>query len=496
MSRRAAEATATGAGALPKSQMARPGVGPLPPWPAMLLMITIVLPIYFSIGGLLLTPLRIICLTAAVVVPVQLFLMRRLGPVTVVDWLICFYAFWVMLSYIENHGTSKIVFGGLQVVNILGAYMVGRVAIREVAHLQAVARLMPIFIIFLLPFAIYENINARYVIPAFIESIPGLTTVGEIDYGRRLNLDRAQVVFRHPIHWGLYCSLPIALFSVGLANHVSLATRIFVSVLVVGTCFTSLSSGPFLATIFQLALIAYALVLHSRPDQWKLMLWGSAGAYVVLELLSDRFVFYALGSRLAFNKHTAHYRTLIWEYGTLQVERTPLFGVGAGEWVRLHWMPYSIDNYWLQIAVTSGVPASFAMIAVFLYSMIRMGRGHYVKGTDAYYMRVAVTILLIGLALSLGTVTIWNELLSMVMFLIGASAFMLQAQPAEDTGSAPVSPVSRRARPGGGGRSAPSPARASAGGPVYTRYPAGGPSAGSDASGGVPSARRPHQGRG
>jgi len=474
MSRRAAASTGAGASiGLPPSQMARPDAGLLPPWPATLLMVAAVLPIYFSIGGLLLTPLRIICVTAVVVVPVQLFLMRRLGPVTVVDWLICFYAFWVMLSYIANHGAGEIVFGGLKAVNILGAYMVGRVAIREVAHLQAVARLLPVFVILLLPLAIYENINARYVIPAFIDSIPGFTSVGEIDYGRRLNLDRAQVVFRHPIHWGLYCSLPVALFSVGLANRVSFGTRVFVALLLVGTCFTSLSSGPLLATVFQLGLIAYALAFHARPDQWKLILWGSAGAYVVLELLSDRFLFYALGSRLAFNKKTAHYRTLIWEYGSAQVERTPWFGVGAGEWARLRWMPSSIDNYWLQLAVTNGIPASLAMIGVFLYTMIRLGRGHYVKGTDAYYMRVAVTILLIGLALSLGTVTIWNELLNMVMFLIGASAFMLQAQPAEDAGSAPAAATPQRARPGGGGRSAPAPGRAAPAGPAYTRFPAG-----------------------
>lgn len=453
MSRRAAPPPPS---ALPAEQMVAPDQRRfLPPWPATALMVAAVFPIYFSIGDFLLTPMRIICVCAVVIVPLQLFLARAYGRLTPVDFLITFYALWVMLSYVVVQGPSKFVFAGLQVVNILGGYMIGRAAIRSVADMQAVAKLFVLLILPLLPFAIAEGLSGNYIIPAFIEGIPGLSSVSEINYGERLGMYRAQVVFTHPIHWGLFCSLPIALYCVGLTNHVSLATRVFVTVFVVGTCFTSLSSGPILAAAFQLVLIGYALFFYGVPRQWRMLLISLAAMYAVLEPLSTRFLPYAIGSRLALNKQTAHYRTLIWEYGSAQVERTPIFGTAGGYWPRLNWMTSSIDNYWLQLAVVNGLPASLSMIAVFLYTTIRLGRGTYVKGSDAYHMRVAVTILLAGLALSLSTVTIWNEVLTVVMFVIGASAFMLQAEPVKNAAiaaaAAPQTPQRRR--------------------PVYTRFP-------------------------
>lgn len=454
MSSRAAPPPPT---ALPAEQMVAPDQRRfLPPWPAAALMVAAVFPIYFSIGDFLLTPMRIICLLAVIIVPAQLFFARAYGRLTPVDFLITFYALWVMLSYLVVQGPSRFVFAGLQVVNILGGYMIGRAAIRSVADMQAVARLFVLLILPLLPFAIVEGLTGSYIIPGFIDGLPGLRSVSEINYGQRLGLNRAQVVFTHPIHWGLFCSLPIALYCVGLANQVPFATRVFVTFLVVSTCFTSLSSGPILAAGFQIILIGYAVVFHGLGHQWRLLLLTIAGTYAVLEPLSTRFLPYALASRMAFNSKTAHYRTLIWEYGSAQVERTPIFGTAGGYWQRLHWMPSSIDNYWLQLAVVNGLPATLSMIAVFLYTMIRLGRGTYVKGTDAYYMRVAVTILLVGLALSLSTVTIWNEVLTVVMFVIGASAFMLQAEPVKGAAvaaaAAPKTPQRR--------------------GPVYTRFPA------------------------
>lgn len=456
---------------LPSEQMVAPGQGFLPPWPATLFLLSAVFPVFFYIGDFLLTPMRVMGVLAILIVPIRLFLAKAYGRITVVDFLIVFYAVWVMISYLHNHGTSQIVLGGLTVTNILGGYLVGRATIRTVAHMQAVARLLATILIALLPFAIYESITADYVIPDIIKSISGLSSYSEVDIGRRLGLDRAQVVFVHPIHWGLFCSLPISLYMIGLANQVSLGRRVFVAVFVIASGLTSLSSGPILATFVQVGLIAYALVFRALRLQWPLFTWGFGVFYLIGEFLSDRFFFYALASRVALNPGTAFYRTLIWDHGTAQVARTPLLGVASGYWERPFWMTSSIDNYWLQTAVSSGIPAAFAMVFAFLYTTVRIGKGTYVRGTDAYNMRVAVTILMIGLFAALATVTLWNEMLAVVMFLLGACAFMLQAQPVTETTEATSPPKSRRAHLSGDG-TAEAPDRTR---PTYTRFPAGVP---------------------
>jgi len=337
----------------------------------------------------------------------------------------------------------------------------------------------------MLPFAISEAISGDYVIPQWLRDM-GILSVREIDYGRRMGIARTQVVFAHPIHFGLYCSLPISLYFVGWANQISFFTRMMVSLTVVGTCFLSVSSGPFFASLFQVSLAGFWwLTRNAASSPWKPFLWTLGIVYAALEIQTDRFALYSIAARLAFNKGTAFYRTLIWEYGTAQVERTPWFGVGFNIWgPKPVWMTNSIDNYWLQVAVSNGIPASFSMIAVFLYMMIRIGKGTYVRGSDAYNLRVGWTCLFVSLALSLGTVTIWNEVLTMIMFMVGAGVYMLQAEPPAageyaaageaETGSRKRA-HSRGARPAGESRK-----RAHGGGGAlgYTRFPGGKPRGG------------------
>lgn len=468
---------------LPADQMVGKGEAYLP-WLAACLMLAVVSPVMLNIGDFLLTPTRLICVLSIPILGLRLFLMRAYGRVTIIDWLMVFYALWIMLAYLTNNGMSQFVFASLTASNTLGGYLIGRAAIRSVGHLQAVAKWMVAIIIILFPFALYEGINGPYVIPPLIDSIPGLSSLREVDYGRRLGISRAQAVFAHPIHFGLYCSLPVSLYFVGLTNQISLGTRIFVTVFILGSCFMAVSSGPFFTALFQLALIGYMMITRSFLHQWRILIWSAALVYAVIELASNRFGLYAIASRLAFDPWTAFYRRLIWEYGTAQVARTPVFGVGANDWARPHWMTSSIDNFWLQMAVNYGQPASYAMLAVFLIMMFRIGRG-YVRGTDAYNMRVGWTFLFVGLLLSLSTVTIWNEILTMIMFLVGAGVFMLQAEPPEAAEKTPPGRAGGRRAGGAGARrggTAPGPETDSAGGAAaeapapriaYTRFPGG-----------------------
>lgn len=445
-------------------------------------MIAFVSPVWFMAGDTLLTPTRLLAVIFIPIILIRL-LSGAYGRIVLPDIMILSYSAWVMLSYISNQGTRVFVYASLQVAMLLGGYLIGRATVRSPEAMMSMARMFAGMVIFFLPFAIYESISGHYLIPAWIDAIPFLDSVKEIDYDRRMGLDRAQVMMAHPIHFGLYCSMPLSLYVVGLANHVNFYRRVFVAFLILGAVFLSVSSGPFFSALFQMMLIGYFLVTRRMKKPWKLLLWGSAITYTILELASDTFAFYAIASRIAFNPSTAFYRRLIWRFGSEQVHRTPMFGVGQGYWARPFWMSSSIDNFWLQIAVTSGLPATIFMIVAFFGLMIRAGRGQYVPGTDAYNVRIAWTITFVSLSLALSTVTVWNEVLTVTMFMLGAGAYMLQVEPksqpaAPAAAAAPVRGGVRR-RPGGAAKPASPPpadaadaadAPAARRGPSYTRF--------------------------
>jgi hypothetical protein len=112
--------------------------------------------------------------------------------------------------------------------------------------------------------------------------------------------------------------------------------------------------------------------------------------------------------------------------------------------------------------------------------MIRAGRGQYVPGTDAYNVRIAWTITFVSLSLALSTVTVWNEVLTVTMFMLGAGAYMLQVEPnsqpaAPAAAAAPVRGGVRRRQGAAAKTASPPPsdaadAPAARRGPVYTRF--------------------------
>lgn len=458
--------------------------GKIPPVPklALVAMIAMISPIWLDVAGVLLAPTRLLFVTCLPVLLVMLF-MGKFGKVVLTDYLMLFYSFWMYLSIALFNTDVVLVFGTLQMSLVLGGYLIGRASIRTLGDWQAMARLFGIIVVCMAPLAVHEAITAAFLIPDFIASLPGFSSVTDVTdkgYPRRFGLDRAQVVFGHPIHFGLYCAMPISLFFIGLRNKISFVTRGTAVALMLAACFTSVSSGPLLSAIFQTGLIGYFMMLDGHPKQWPILLWGLAIIYAIIEIGSDTFGLYAVAVRLAFNSNTASIRRTLWEYGTAQVADHPILGIGHNWWNHPVWMSGSIDNYWLQLAILYGIPASFAMIAVYFSIMIRAGRGKFIPGSDAYNARVAVTFLLVTMFLILATVTIWNEVLGMVMFLLGSSVFLLQPL----AGEAPQAAADpRAARSRGGGRPvAADPAPPPRGGagtgpgssaPVYTRFPKG-----------------------
>lgn len=404
---------------------ARPGTPKLAPL-AKITLVSLVVPALLVVGGLSLTPSRLVFLVVTVPLIFQLF-SGKFGKIVLTDILVLFFTFWMLLSIFVNNSSVAVIFGGMQALTLVGGYMVGRATIRSVRDFQALARFFVVVVLCLLPFALYEAMTSVPLPFQLINAIPGLSTIPPVPSTPRLGIDRAQVVFSHPIHFGLFCSLPISLYYVGLNNHEPQMKRAIIASAVLGTCFLSVSSGPLLAGAFQLAMIGYMITTRSLGKlQWTLLLSTLGVLYAVLEVLSSRSAIYAIAERLAFDPATANIRRILWEVGSAQVAKAPILGVGYNSWDHPPWMTGSIDNYWLAMAIIHGLPASMAMFLTYMILMIGAGRGKLKRDSDLYYARVAATFVLVSLTLTIATVAIWGEVLSAVYFLLGSFAFLLQ----------------------------------------------------------------------
>lgn len=404
---------------------------------AAILLISMVVPANFYLGSILLTPSRIV---TTIVVP---FLLVRLfsgayGGVLLNDILIVIFLSLATISMFVNNFDLAPLYSGLQWMSIFGGYVVARATIRSVDDFRAFVRLYAVIVVIFLPFAAYESITSQFIIPKLIEALPGVTSVSDVNYERRLGLDRAQVVFSHPILYGAYCSMLLGIYFIGLKDIVSVFKRHAVLIICLMNCIFAVSSGPLISAIAQVGLIGYGFVTKSIEKQWRLLMAGMAVLYVAVELYSPYPAVFEIARRLAFNSSTMYNRVLILQYGSAQIAKTPWLGIGLNDWERPIWMKASIDNHWILMGVQFGLPALILLFAIFLNSLLRAGGGRFRRGSELYKIRLAWNIVLVSIILTFTTVAMFGEVVTMVFFILGAGAFLFYAREDEVSTNAPA----------------------------------------------------------
>ncbi len=402
---------------------------------AALALISLILPFSFSLGSWLLTPSRTLFL---ILMPIQLaqLLSGRFGRVTYIDVLFLLYMAWrTFVPFLHDPGRA-LQYAGSNSVIFLGGYLAGRAAIRSVDDFRWMVKLLGGLVIFSFPFAVYETVTGSFVLPKLFEMIPGVTAVTDVDYQRRLGMDRVQFVFVHPIHYGLFCSMALSGYFIALRGAVTGFQRWVGAGLILACCLMSVSSGPFLAALAQLGLVTYAHLLRNVERRWVIFGTVFTIMYVILEIGSNRPAIVAVTSILSFSSSTANVRVILFEYGMQQIYRTPIFGMGFRRLPMPHWMTGSLDNFWLALALVFGVPAFLFLFAAVVSGLIGIGKRKFETGGPLYNARLGWSITLVSATLTLATVYIWSEVASLVMFFIGSGVFLLHAQEKTE-GSAP-----------------------------------------------------------
>ncbi|AWI86509.1 hypothetical protein CEW88_22375 (plasmid) [Alloyangia pacifica] len=399
------------------------------PLSVSLFLLSLFIAFQISLGPLKLSASRGLLLV--LLVPLTLRVLRGgAGRLLVSDLAMVAFCVWVFLGMTLRHGLAEAIeFGGINTIETLGAYFLGRCMIRDAESFAAMVRVMFGIVLFLTPFALLETVTGYNLLLHLTNAI--LPSQPEVPPLRRLGLERVQATLDHPIHFGICIGAFVALTYRVLGYGQLAVPRCARAGLVGGVAFLSLSSGALIAMVLQVALLVWSALTRRLRERW-LLLALVAGGLVVFELSTGFFLDLVIGT-IAFNPDTAFNRVRIFGFALANIRTAPLFGIGLGDWVNLPGMSDSIDMFWMLVALRHGIPAGLLMLIGFLWLPLTLG-ARKIPDPRVRAYREGYVVTLAALFLALWTVHVWREAYVLVIFLLGSGSWMLGTGPAPHNG--------------------------------------------------------------
>lgn len=397
--------------------------------PVTLYLIGVLTPIYFNIGPIALSTMRVVLLVYFIPFAVLVYTGQR-GRLNLADIFLPLHAFWTFLSIAVLNPDRVLQFVGSTTLEFFGGYLVARACIRGPDDFVRLTKVLAwTIILVLMPLALFETLTARPILVELLAKVPGIFTVENVIMPDRLGFDRAQTLLSHPIHHGFFCSIAFSLVYVGLRDEIPDTRRFIMAALVAFTTFWSLSSGAILALAMQFGMILYYRVTRTIPRRWLLLTLIFVAAYVVVDLISTRSAMRVFMTYATFSPYNAYWRAEIFKWGMHNVWLNPVFGIGMANWIRPSWMfSPSVDNYWLLLAMRHGIPAFVLMAIAVLGSMYAVARRDFSADPRLNRLRRAWLFNMVGLIFTLATVHIWTAAMSFYFFVVGAGMWMIDAR--------------------------------------------------------------------
>ena len=230
----------------------------------------------------------------------------------------------------------------------------------------------------------------------------------------RLGLTRAEVVFTHPIMYGLFFAMfgPVC---AGVFGFVKKSRRILYWAAVGCMCiglFACLSSGPALAALASLAFLGF----YPYRRHWKTAAITAVIMCVALEIVSNRH-FYDVIDRFTLNSQTAWYRSKLIDVALYE-------GGMSGHWVTGHgfetdpgWGPKidgrrttDIVNHYLLVLSHSGLVGFLPFFAAYALALQKAFRSCKLSGHNADdWLAWSLGAGLSGLAFALVSVSLYDN---------------------------------------------------------------------------------------
>lgn len=393
----------------------------------MLFVIALMMPpeVSLYLGELRVTPYRVV-LILSIGYCLFLLLSGRAGRIRLCDSLIILHGGYVFTALTFHHGLIQgLESGGIYFIEAIGAYLFARRFIRNAVDFRGFVAMLSFMVIAMALFTVVESLTGKHLIRETAREFLGGPALPHI--ADRFGLARAFGSFEHPILYGVFCASAFALSVYVLGNGTNERGRPVArsSVIMVATV-VSLSAGAFVALFIQFGLLVWERLTRIIAGRWLLLCILLGVLWVMVDLLSNRTPIHVALTYLTFNPTTAYNRMLIWEFGTDEVVRNPIFGIGFNEWIRPEWMHSgSMDNFWLVGAVRYGLPSFILLAAAILLIWKRVAT---LKGIDSLRARYRTgwIICMVGLAVAGCTVHFWNALFVLFMFIVGSGVWMLE----------------------------------------------------------------------
>jgi hypothetical protein len=350
----------------------------------------------------------------------------RYPRVNACDALFVIHVLWVILS-IFFHDPSFEAFepSGAYAVESLIPYMAARIYLSDANTVSHFYSALSMVILALAPVAFAGSVLHMDPIDSWLRPALGYPLQS---FDERMGLSRVSMTFFHPIQWGVFASV-IFSFAIASTNYLKKFPWILASALGV---ISSGSSGAMMSLTVQSLLSIWGWLLRGIRVRWVLLLLGFACFYIFLALVSNRPPMKAFLSYATLSPGTAFNRLLIWEYGSAEVMRYPIFGIGLyRDWTRPAWMVASVDNFWLLIAMRHGMIASLSLLAIVLLQVAQWAhRSTIIENRKHNYHFYA----LIAISLAAVTVHIWQSSFIFYCLLLGLGPGLLEAlkKPEED----------------------------------------------------------------
>ena len=339
------------------------------------------------------------------------------------DFGVLAYATWIVLALIHHMGFAQgLESGGIIALETISPYLIARAYLTDLDRIQRFLR----FLIFL-SLVVASIMTIEMIVGKNLVRILSSTLMGGgspvLEIGR-FGLVRARGPFTHPIHAGIMAGGLLAVH--WLTNPRNFRRWLIAIIMGVGV-FASVSSGPFIMFLSQLGLLIYNKICDQLllPKRWLLLVGAGLALFVALQVGSNRGAVLFLIQNLAFNAWTGFYRTLQWDYGSAEVLRNPLWGIGFGDWLRPSWMRMntSIDAYWLATAMRYGLPSLLFLVSSIIL-IWRSVAAHLGNHTDLRLQKISLAWLIVFFAWCFVgfTVHFWAHAYVFFFLLLGIGA--------------------------------------------------------------------------
>jgi O-Antigen ligase len=405
-------------------------------------LISLCIPLTFLMGTFRMSPYRVVLLVSFAPALVA-WLSGRAGKPTLIDFCFLFYSLWTALAlFVSAGGAISIdVFqsAAIYILETFGSYLTARVYVTNYQQFLKFIKVLFAILLVLLPLALYETLTHKNL------PLSALSFIGNsfkiIDIGERMGLYRAQVIFEHPILWGVFASTMFGLLTYTLGHGKGIFKRGSYGLMAAAATISSVSTGALISLAVQIIIMVWDYMTAKIKNRWRILGAIAIALYVLVDSISTRTPFQVFITYLTFSAQSSYNRVNIWIYGTAEVWRHPIFGLGLGlfDWIRPRFMNPSMDNFWLVTAVHFGLPAFISLSVGIIILMRRMGRANLPE-VAMMSARTGLLTTYVGFILSGCTVHYWNSMYCWIMFLFGLGHWCLAYPPLDKLGELTVTP--------------------------------------------------------